>query len=224
MKLDAKGPIVMKLDPRGSTVLGEDACRRRLARAAASSGVGRVAINGAHLPYVIPVNFTVVEGGIVIRLGTGWTAFHLDGTAVTFETDQATASRRSGWSVVVEGVAHAVPYEEVARLGANLPTPIVSEPGVRVFEIIPFKVTGRAVEPDLRGEQREPAFESHRHPAEPKNLRLGRDAVVELASVLRSELGDLSSEIADTDNAGFRRTLAERRRLLEGIAAQLANT
>ncbi len=223
MRLDLEGPIVVKLDPRGSTVLGEDACRRRLARAAASSGIGRVAINGAHSPYVIPVNFTVVEGGIVIRLGTGWAAFHLDCAAVTFETDQATASRRSGWSVVVEGVARLMPYEEVARLGANLPTPIVTQPGVRVFEIIPFKVTGRAVEPDLRGEQREPT-ESLRHPGEPRNLRLGQDAVVELVSVLRSVLGDLSSEIADTDNAAFRRTLLDRRGLLEGVAAQLTNT
>ncbi len=154
MKLDSKGPIMVKLDPRGSTVLGEDACRRRLARASAS-GVGRVAINGTRSPHVIPVNFTVVGGGIVIRLGTGWAAFHLNGAAVTFETDQATTPRHTGWSVVVEGIAHAVPYEEVARLGANLPSPIVTAPGVRVFEIVPFKVTGRAVEPDLRGEQRE---------------------------------------------------------------------
>ena len=73
---------------------------------------------------------------------------------MTFETDEAMASQRSGWSVVVEGVARGVPYEEVARLGTNLPMPIVTAPGVRVFEIIPFKVTGRAVEPDLRGEQR----------------------------------------------------------------------
>ena len=28
-----------------------------------------------------------------------------------------------------------------------------------MFEIVPFKVTGRAVEPDLRGEQREPGVE-----------------------------------------------------------------
>jgi hypothetical protein len=150
----------MTLDSRGSAVLGEDACRRLLTRVASSSGIGRVAINGVRSPYVIPVNFTVVEGGIVIRLGMGWAAFHLDGAAVTFETDQAATSQRSGWSVVVEGVARAVPYEEVARLGVNLPTPIVTVPGVRVFEIIPFKVTGRAVEPDLRGEQREPGAES----------------------------------------------------------------
>ena len=95
-------------------MLGEDACRRRLAHAAAASGVGRVAINGYRSPYVIPVNFTVVEGGIVIRLGTGWAAFHLDGSAVTFEADHVEASPRTGWSVVVEGIARIVPYDDVA--------------------------------------------------------------------------------------------------------------
>jgi hypothetical protein len=212
----------VKLDPRGSTVLGEDACRSHLAREAAANGIGRVAINGDRSPYVIPVNFTVVEGGIVIRLGTGWAAFHLDGAAVTFETDQAMASRHSGWSVVVEGIARIVPYDDVARLGANLPTPIVSVPGVRVFEIIPFKVTGRAVEPDLRGDQSDPvAGLPEREGEPPRDLHLGGDAAEALSSVLRSVLSDLSSEIADTDNAAFRRTLLERRRLLEGIAAQL---
>ena len=129
------------LDRRGSTVLGEGPCRKHLAREAAANGIGRVAINGSPSPYVIPVNFTMVEGGIVIRLGTGWAAYHLDGAAVTFEADQFAASRHTGWSVVVEGVARAVPYDEVGRLGANLPNPIVTLPGVRVFEIVPFKVT-----------------------------------------------------------------------------------
>ena len=212
----------MKLDPRGSTVLGEDACRRRLARQAAANGIGRVAINGDRSPYVIPVNFTVVEGGIVIRLGTGWAAFHLNGAAVTFEADQAAASRHSGWSVVVEGIARIVPYDDVARLGANLPTPIVSVPGVRVFEIVPFKVTGRAVEPDLRGDRSDPVAGLLKGEGEPpQDLHLECDAAEALSSVLRSVLSDLSSEIADTDNAAFRRTLLERRRLLEGIAAQV---
>ena len=214
----------MKLDPRGSTVLGEDASRQRLARVAAASGVGRVAINGDRSPYVIPVNFTVAGGGIVIRLGTGWAAYHLDGAAVTFEADQFEASRHTGWSVVVEGVARAVTYDDVARLGANLPNPIVTVPGVRVFEIVPFKVTGRAVEPDLRGERRADAAESPEGANEPPemHLHLGLDAAEALSSTLRSALGELSSEIADTDNAFFRRTLLERRRLLEHIAAQLA--
>ena len=144
---------------------------------------------------------------------------------VTFETDEAVASRRSGWSVVVEGVARAVPYDDVARLGVNLPTPIVTVPGVRVFEIVPFKVTGRMVEPDQGGEDSQPDAGSSKHAREqPRNLLLGQNAAEELASILRSVLGDLSSEIADTDNPAFRRGLLERRRVLEGIAAQLATT
>jgi hypothetical protein len=212
----------MKLDPRGSSVLGSDECRRHLENAAAASGIGRLALNTSRSPYVIPVNFTVVGGGVIVRLGPGWAAFHLSGTSVTFETDQVAHTGNSAWSVVVEGVAREVPYDEVARLGANLPTPIVTVPGVRVFEIMPFKVTGRAVEPDLRGERRdlvtgEPA------PTEDQSraLHLGTEAAEELSSLLRSALRDLSSEIADTDNASYRRTLLERRRLIEEIAGQL---
>ncbi len=209
------------LDRRGSAVLSEDACLRHLAQAAATTGTGRIAINGTRSPYVIPVNFTLIDDQIVIRLGKGFAAYSLDGIAVTFEAD-VTATRHSGWSVVVEGVAHLLTYDEVGRLGSNLPTPIVTVPGVRVFEISPFKVTGRAVEPDLRGERSDLIAASPEQADErPKDLHLASDAAQELASVLRSVLGDLSSEIADTDNAIFRRTLIERRRLLEGIAAQL---
>jgi hypothetical protein len=133
--------------------LGEGECRRHLASASGSSGIGRIALNKRRSPYVIPVNFSLVDGGILIRLGTGWSAFHLDGASVTFETDEADPERRSGWSVVVEGIARLLPYDETARLGANLPSPIVTEPGVRVYEIVPFKVSGRAVEPHSRCER-----------------------------------------------------------------------
>jgi hypothetical protein len=212
----------VKLDQRGSAVLGEDACRRHLAREAAANGVGRVAINGERSPHVIPVNFTVVDGGIVIRLGTGWAAFHLDGSAVTFETDQAVASQHSGWSVVVEGVARVVPYDDVARLGANLPTPMVTVPGVQVFEIVPFKVTGRVVEPDLRSEGRDLATHiSEVKGEQASTLRLTPDGADELASVLQSAHWDVNSKIANTDDPVVRKTLLKRCRLLEGLSVQL---
>ncbi len=205
-------------------VLGEDECRKHLARQAASTGVGRVAINGDPSPYVIPVNFRVIEGGIVIRLGAGWAAFHLDGSAVTFEADQTTAGRRSAWSVVVEGVAHLVPYDDVARLGANLPNPIVTVPGVRVFEIVPNKVTGRAVEPDLRGEHRDSSKFFEGVAENPRELHLEGDAAQELSAVLHEAQWDLDTEIASTDSDAIRKTLLERRRLLDAMAAQLATT
>ncbi len=212
------------LDRRGSVVLSEDACLRHLEGAATTTGTGRIAINGARSPYVIPVNFTLIEDKIVIRLGKGFAAYSLDGKAVTFEADEVAPTRHSGWSVVVEGVARILPYEDVARLGSNLPAPIVTVPGVRVFEISPFKVTGRAVEPDLRGERRDLAARStEQGDGHLKAVLLGRAGVEELASVLHSVLGDLSSEIADTDNAMFRRTLLERRGVLQEIATQLTN-
>ena len=96
-------------------------------------------------------------------------------------------------------------------------------PGVRVFEIVPFKVSGRSVEPDLRGEQGDLAAGRWPEAGESPevDLHLGRDAAEVLSSALRSTLGDLSSEIADTDNPVFRKTLLERRRLLETVAARL---
>ncbi len=213
----------MKIDQRGSAVLGEGACRRHLERVAAASGIGRVAINGDQSPHVIPVNFTVVNGGILIRLGPGWAAFHLDGSAVTFEADQAKASQHSGWSVVVEGIARIVTYDEIGHLGINLPDPIVTVPGVRVFEIVPLKVTGRAVEPDLRDEPRDLAINDNPEEKERRSssLHLTPESANELASVLQSAHWDVNSKIADTDDPVIREALYERRRLLEGLTVQL---
>ena len=43
----------VKLDQRGSAILGEDACREHLASEATASGIGRVAVNGDPSPHVI---------------------------------------------------------------------------------------------------------------------------------------------------------------------------
>ena len=46
----------MSVDQRGDRVLAADECWSLLSRAA-SSGIGRIAINGERTPHVIPVNF-----------------------------------------------------------------------------------------------------------------------------------------------------------------------
>jgi nitroimidazol reductase NimA-like FMN-containing flavoprotein (pyridoxamine 5'-phosphate oxidase superfamily) len=130
-------------------VLEPGECQVLLAEAAASPGVGRVTVNGDPSPHVIPVNFSITDTGILVRLGSGWTAFHLDGVDCTFEVDQASPHGWAGWSVVVEGAARTVPYDEVARLGTHLPKPRVPRPGIRVFEIVPSKVTGRSLDNEL---------------------------------------------------------------------------
>jgi hypothetical protein len=54
-------------------------------------------------------------------------------------------------------------------------------------------------------------------------LHLDDDQANELHRLLAETLGDLSSEIADTDNPAFQRDLRERRNRLESIAGQLAS-
>jgi hypothetical protein len=54
------------------------------------------------------------------------------------------------------------------------------------------------------------------------DLHLEDDQIGELHNLLLQALGELSSEIADTDNPSFLRDLRERRRRLQSIAQQLA--
>ena len=141
----------MAYDQRGSDMLHEDECRRLLELAGASGRVGRLAINREGSPYVIPVNFSVCDDMILIRLGPGFAAHHLDGVTVTFEIDHSEPYSKKGWSVLVEGTARVMTYEEVARLGRNVPQPIVMYPGMRVFSIRPEAVSGRSIRHDYQG-------------------------------------------------------------------------
>jgi hypothetical protein len=52
-------------------------------------------------------------------------------------------------------------------------------------------------------------------------LELSEPLAEELRDTLGEILGDMSSEIADTDNPAYRRTLESRRELLRAIFAQL---
>jgi hypothetical protein len=52
-------------------------------------------------------------------------------------------------------------------------------------------------------------------------LELSEPLAVELRDTLREVLGDMSSEIADTDNPAYRRVLESRRKRLSTIHTQL---
>ena len=54
------------------------------------------------------------------------------------------------------------------------------------------------------------------------DLHLEDDQIGDLYNLLLQVLGELSSEIADTDNPSFLRDLRERRRGLQSIAQRLA--
>ena len=54
-------------------------------------------------------------------------------------------------------------------------------------------------------------------------IELTEEQCSELQRLLESSLGDLSSEIADTDNAQYREGLRQRRTVLESVLYQLDN-
>jgi hypothetical protein len=54
-------------------------------------------------------------------------------------------------------------------------------------------------------------------------IELTDEQVADLGELLRGSLGDLSSEIAATDNPAYRDRLRARRTSLEGVLAQLGS-
>jgi nitroimidazol reductase NimA-like FMN-containing flavoprotein (pyridoxamine 5'-phosphate oxidase superfamily) len=129
-------PIILKLTPAE--------CRQLIA----PGGVGRIAFGTASGPVVLPVNFAMVAGTIVIRTAEGsMIEGHAD-DRVAFEVDHLDEALGQGWSVLVRGSAHRVAHpaelHHVRRDTAIWPWP-GGEHDVYV-RIIPDRVTGRRIE------------------------------------------------------------------------------
>lgn len=123
----------------GLEILTEDECSALLAR----SEVGRVGFTVGALPAIFPVAFTVMDGCIYFRTGEGIKLTHVRGAVVSFEVDDYDCITRSGWSVLVVGVAREVADERTdARLVGRLRT---WAEGARhhVIRLEPTMISGR---------------------------------------------------------------------------------
>lgn len=90
------------MDRNGLEVLGREECLRLLA----SATLGRVVVTTGALPSVLPVNFQLDRDRILFRTGVGTKLdAATDNAVVAFEVDEIDAGARTGWSVVVTGVA-----------------------------------------------------------------------------------------------------------------------
>ncbi|HEY6315632.1 MAG TPA: pyridoxamine 5'-phosphate oxidase family protein [Streptosporangiaceae bacterium] len=119
-------------------------CRRLIA----AGGVGRIAFSTTSGPVVLPVNFAMVEGTVVIRTGEG---SMIDGHAderVAFEVDHIDEALRQGWSVLVRGQAHRVAHPAELRHMRREATIWPWPGGDRdvYVRIIPGKISGRRIE------------------------------------------------------------------------------
>lgn len=117
-------------------------------RLIAPGGVGRIAFGTAAGPLVVPVNFALAAGSIVLRTGEGTVIGAHSDDRVGFEVDHIDAALGEGWSVLVRGQAHRVLQPGELR---NLRETVKVVPwagGKRdtYVRIVPCQVTGRRIE------------------------------------------------------------------------------
>lgn len=128
--------------------LEEAECYRLLA----SRAFGRLVATADALPLVVPVNFALDGRAIVLRTAPeSLIARATNGAVVAFEVDDIDPVSRSGWSVVVTGVARPV-REEGERLRAAQLKLVTWVAGDRdhFVRISPGMVTGRFLSPSAR--------------------------------------------------------------------------
>jgi len=122
--------------------LTEEECLSLLA----ATQVGRLGIVIRGQPMVYPVNYVVHERRIIVRTDAGTKQSGASLARVAFEIDGFDSARRTGWSVMVQGMGHDI-TDSIDVISEHLKTLTVSSwaPGrkPRLLRIDPSIITGR---------------------------------------------------------------------------------
>jgi len=107
--------------------------------------VGRVGFSLDGVPIILPVNYGMVDGDVVVRTGEGVKLFSaIDRAIVAFEVDAIDLDAMVAWSVLVRGLCTELTEpHEVALARQATPSPLVAEPGDRYLRIRTGVLTGR---------------------------------------------------------------------------------
>jgi nitroimidazol reductase NimA-like FMN-containing flavoprotein (pyridoxamine 5'-phosphate oxidase superfamily) len=123
-------------------VLNEGQCSTLLSRVP----VGRIGITVGALPVILPVKFAVLDGSVIFRAVPGTkVSVASANNVVAFEVDSYEPDGRSGWSVLVQGIASEVTDPEaVMRSLDALGAPWgVAEVADRIVKIEVERISGR---------------------------------------------------------------------------------
>ena len=118
--------------------LSREECLALLSR----QSVGRLAVIADDgLPFVVPVNYQLERDTVVFRTDAGTKLEALHRHPVAFQIDSIDPLHRTGWSVLVQGIAHeAVPHELTsARVEPWL------GPKQRWIQVVPRYISGRRI-------------------------------------------------------------------------------
>jgi nitroimidazol reductase NimA-like FMN-containing flavoprotein (pyridoxamine 5'-phosphate oxidase superfamily) len=107
--------------------------------------IGRLAISRPDAPpHLVPVNYSMLRRSIVFRTTPGTKLDLLVTEPVSFEVDHWDAEGRTGWSVVVEGLAYEASDREMEYEGVALDSPAEQQHS-RWVRLVPDVITGRRV-------------------------------------------------------------------------------
>jgi hypothetical protein len=155
---------------------------------------------------------------IVFRTDPGTKLDHGSLDRVAFEVDEIDLAHREGWSVVVAGTGREITgaLDKASEREQSLPLqPWASGPKEHWIRIVAPVITGRRLE-------RSSSSQRSGDELSIVNLELTDEQAADLKDLLQASLGDMSSEIADTDNPLFRESLMRRRDQLSDVATHLA--
>ena len=128
----------------GITKLTHAECRRLIA----PGGIGRIGFAAASGQAILPVNFAILDGTIVIRTSEGTVIdAHGDGP-IAFEVDHIDDALHQGWSVLIRGEAHHVRHPaELHRVREDASVwPWPGDNREIYIRIVPDRITGRRIE------------------------------------------------------------------------------
>ena len=126
-------------------VLSEAECMQLLA----GSNFGRFAYNDNDGPVVIPVNYTVTSGTLLIATSPySELAQHAHSvSAAAFQVDTIDVEQHTGWSVLVRGRTEAADYDDLPSAHTARPAPWAAGTRTLYIRIVPRSVTGRRLLP-----------------------------------------------------------------------------
>ena len=110
--------------------------------------VGRLGVVRGGYPLILPVNYAIHGGRVVVHSDAGAKFSAARQHRVSFEVDKIDAAQRTGWSVLVQGFAVEVTaagdqrYKELAALPVE---PWAPGDRSRILLITPVTITGRRI-------------------------------------------------------------------------------
>jgi len=125
--------------------LGADECRRLLA----TQQVGRLGFISDGRPDVLPVNYLLDGDAVVFATSPGTKLWAVTRSPVAFEVDSIDSETRSGWSVVVHGLAQEITTLDATSVLERIRAlPLSPWPGTECPNIVrlpTMSITGRRV-------------------------------------------------------------------------------